>query len=193
MLSGKILDGYMNTKRYNTAERILFCAAIALTGTFYYFDRFNSFMGFGRFAVALLIFAVWFWSAFSAGKDRQTGFIAFAYLYWTIPYLYTLWYGTRDNIREYSKWLALLNRISSYIFFKPFEEFGKMLNIGSDVLVCILLIVTAVLFITGITLSIVYSKRRFAATNRSSTAETPNEENEASEVGSLRDFIELDK
>ena len=127
MLGSRILKAFMENRSYNAAERIMMCALIALSGTFFFYDYYQSFAEIARIVITVLIFVIWFLCALCAGKDRQWSFMVFGYMYWAIPYIYMIFYNSRDNVRDYSKWLSLFNKIADMFFAKPFEFVAEKL------------------------------------------------------------------
>ena len=117
----KFIYRFLFGKSNKLYENIILCLAITLACSFGYYDRYNSFMEFGRIILAILIFVIWVVGAFSSGKSKQWGFLIFTGTYWLLPHLYMLYYNTRDNVRGYNKYLSLTNKISDILVNKPFE------------------------------------------------------------------------
>ncbi len=192
MLGSRLLRSFMENRRYNAAERIMMCALIALSGTFFYYDYYQSFADIARIVITVLIFAIWFYCALCAGKDKQWGFITFGYLYWVIPYIYMLYYSSRDNVRGYSKWLSLFNKIADMIFAKPFEFVAGKLGTDSVTLACVVLGGTTILFIGGFLMRFFYERKSVVHTSESVVHKTENKEQHSEnsqDAGDLKDFL----
>lgn len=159
MLGSRILKAFMENRSYNAAERIMMCALIALSGTFFFYDYYQSFADIARIVITVLIFVIWFFCALCAGKDRQWGFMAFGYMYWAIPYIYMIFYNSRDNVRGYSKWLSLFNKIADMLFAKPFEFAAVKFETEAETLACVVIVGTTVMFLSGVLLRLFYTKK----------------------------------
>lgn len=150
-LKERFIKGGKNT----LSENIIVCIAAALAGTFYFYEYYE-----GRFthhadlsiAISAVIFVIWLICAAFSGKDGKIGFIIFSFLYWSVPYLYLLYYHSRNNVEGYSKWLAMFNRICTAVLYNPFYEASK--KIGTDpvtlaaiLLICVMGVYVAAFFI----------------------------------------------
>ena len=192
MLGSRLLRSFMENRRYNAAERIMMCALIALSGTFFYYDYYQSFADIARIVITVLIFVVWFYCALCAGKDKQWGFIIFGYLYWVVPYIYMVYYNSRDNVRGYSKWLSLFNKIADMIFVKPFEFVAGKLEIDPVALACVVLGGTTFLFIGGFLMRFFYERKsdtpvkEFVVHEKVNREQKPESTQDASD---LKDFL----
>lgn len=190
MLGSRILKAFIEKRSYNTAERIMMCAFIALSGTFYFYDYYQPFAEIARIVITVLIFAVWLYCAFCAGKDKQWGFAVFSCFYWVIPYIYIIYYNSRDNVRGYSKWLSLFNKIADMLFSKPFEYAAGRLETDSVTLVCVILGGVTLLFFGGFMLSFFYER-----SGKESAVRINKNYEQASvpekQTGSLNDFLGL--
>ncbi len=192
MLGSRLLRSFMENRSYNAAERIMMCALIALSGTFFFYDYYQSFAEIARIVITALIFVIWFYCALCAGKDKQWGFIIFGYLYWVIPYIYILYYNSRDNVRGYSKWLSLFNKIADMLFAKPFEYAAGKLGTDSVTLACIVLGGTTLLFIGGFMMRFFYERKNTVSVNEVAVHVLEDKEQnfeEIQESGDLKDFL----
>ena len=195
MLGSSILKAFMENRGYNAAERIMMCAFIAISGTFYFYDYYQSFSEIARLVITVLIFVIWFWCSFCAGKDKQFGFITFGYLYWVIPFVYVLFYNSRDNVRGYSKWLSLFNKIADMILVKPFEFIAGKTASDPMAFACVVLGGSTILFVLGYVLRLFYERRTSPddkARNVHEIVEGEHTETNESEMKNLNDFLGLD-
>ena len=124
---------------------IILCAAASLSGTFYFYE--HQYGEQVHIAVCMIltavIAAVWLSCSAVSGRDGKPGFMVFAFLYWGAPYVYLLWYGTRDNLHDYNKWLAMLSKAAKAVLYRPFETAAEKLGTSSAALAAILLISSA--------------------------------------------------
>lgn len=139
-LKERFIKGGKNT----LSENIIVCIAAALAGTFYFYEYYYE----SRLAlhtnlslcISAVIFVIWLICAAFSGKDGKIGFIIFSFLYWSVPYVYLLYYSSRDNLTGYSKWLAMFKRIASAMLYNPFYEASKKLETDPVTLAAVLLI-----------------------------------------------------
>lgn len=158
MQKGKLIELFMASGRDRAFSVMMICAAAALTGTFYYYDRQYSFSTDICVSITFVIFFVWLLFALLSGKDRRIGFIVFSYAYWLIPYLYVLFYNSRDNVRNYDKWLSMINRIASAILKNPFYVAANRLRTDPTVLAAVLLMSVMIFYVLGNFIAYFYDK-----------------------------------
>ncbi len=132
----KILFGKSNT----LSENIILCIAVSMASAFIYYDLHNGYMEIVRIILAVLILAAWIMGAFSAGKSKQWGFLIFTGVYWILPRLYMIYYADRDNLRDYCKWLSLLNKSADIVVNKPFQYLCD--NLGESVMLFTVILLT---------------------------------------------------
>lgn len=159
----KFMNKLLFGKSNNLFENIVLCLAITLTCAFYYYDRYNSFMDAGRVIVAVLIFLVWIIGAFSSGKGKQWGFLIFTGSYWLIPHLYMLYYSGRDNLRDYNKYLSLINKISDILVNKPFEFLSEKTGDPAYLYIIILAVIVGSAYFIGANLKTLLQKQKKSA------------------------------
>lgn len=140
-------------RKCSLLENILLCMVITLAGSFLYFDAHYFFMGFYRVLVTVLIFMVWAVCATNSGKRKQWGFLVFSVLYWLLPLLMLLYYPTRDNMRDYNKYLNTLYKFSEVVFYRPFEAIARYFGAESYAFIIALAAVVGVAFYLGVCLS----------------------------------------
>ena len=155
----KVFSRFMLSRKNSALENILLCAAVALAGSFIFFERSNSMVDAARPFVTVLIFVTWAVCGFASGKNKSIGFAIFGGAYWLVPYLYMLFYSSRDNVRGYSKWLSLLNKIADLLFNKPFEAAAEDMHTEIWMLVVTLVIVTGSAYFIGMNLHSIYESR----------------------------------
>lgn len=149
----------MVSKKNSTLENILLCLAVSLAGSFIFFEHSNSVMDAARSFVTILIFVTWAVCGLSSGKRRSIGFAIFGGAYWLIPYLYMLFYSSRDNVRGYSKWLSLLNKTADLLFNKPFEAAAGNMHTECYMFVITLVVITASAYFIGMNLHSIYESK----------------------------------
>lgn len=144
--------------RNKPGEDIFLCMAISLSGAFFWYDKYYGFMGVMRIVTAVLLVIVWIWCGFISGKNRTWGFMIFAVSYWSAPYLYMMYYNSRDNVRGYSKWLSLLNKLSDLVFNKPLLIVAECFKKEPVIPVLFLLVLTAISYVFGCNIAYVIRK-----------------------------------
>ena len=167
----KVFSRFMLSRKNSTLENILLCAAVALAGSFIFFERSNSLVDAARPFVTVLIFVTWAVCGFSSGKNKSIGFAIFGGAYWLVPYLYMLFYSSRDNVRGYSKWLSLLNKFADLLFNKPFEAAAEDMHTEIWMLVVTLVIVTGSAYFIGMNLHSIYESRADVSVQSAKNAE----------------------
>lgn len=168
-----IFGSFMEKRGYNTAERIMMCLLTALSGTFFFYEYYQPFADAARIIITFLIFIIWFYCAFCSGKDRQWGFAVFEILYWMIPYIYLIFYNSRDNVRGYSKWLSLLNKIADMLFLKPFEFSADKLDIAAEMMAAAVFCGTTLSFFVGYAMKILYNRHKGNSVSNEKTDAIP--------------------
>ena len=151
-LKERFIKGGKNT----LSENMIVCIAAALAGTFYFYEYYYE----SQFAlhtnlslvISAVIFVIWLICAAFSGKDGKIGFVVFAFLYWSLPYIYLLYYSSRDNLSNYSKWLALLKRAATAMLYNPFYEAAKKfgtdpVTLAAVLLICIMGVYVAAYFV----------------------------------------------
>lgn len=172
----KLFTRFMLSRKNSALENILLCAAISLAGSFVFFERSNSLVGAARPFVTVLIFVTWAVCGFASGKNKSIGFVVFGGAYWLIPYLYMLFYSSRDNVRGYSKWLSLLNKFADLLFNKPFEAAAEEMHTGIWLLVVTLVIVTGSAYFIGMNLHSIYESGAYISAQGADSSEKDNDE-----------------
>ncbi len=167
----KVFSRFMLSKKNSALENILLCAAVALAGSFIFFERSNSMVDAARPFVTVLIFVTWAVCGFASGKNKSIGFAIFGGAYWLVPYLYMLYYSSRDNVRGYSKWLSLLNKTADLLFNKPFEAAAEDMHTEVWMLVITLVIVTGSAYFIGMNLHSIYESKAVVSTQSTKNIE----------------------
>lgn len=153
MLNSNAVKNFVLNKKNTLSENIFLCLAVTLTCAFFYYDNYYGFMGVLRVICAVLLFVVWVWCSFLSGKNNSWGFLIFTAVYWAAPYIYMLFYGMRDNVRGYSKWLSMFNKISDLLFVKPFGCIADSTGWGIYSLVLTLIAMVILAYVVGTNLS----------------------------------------
>ncbi len=152
-----LIERFAGKGKATLGENIIVCIAAALAGTFYFYEYYyeswanvHTLMCVG---ISVTIALIWIASAFQSGKNGRIGFIIFAFLYWSIPYIYILYYSSRDNLRDYSAVLAFVNRIAKAVLNNPFSETADKLATNSATLAATLLVLIMLAYVGGFFLS----------------------------------------
>ena len=155
-----LLERFIKGKKNTLPENIIICIATALAGTFYFYEYYygEKIHTFACLFIAAAIAVTWLICSACSGRDGKLGFMIFAFLYWSIPYIYILWYDTRDNLHDYNKWLAMSNKVARALLLNPFDEAAKKIGTSSVVIASVLLIFVMAMYIAGFLL-----KRTFEA------------------------------
>ena len=121
MVKNSFINNFILSKKHSIGENAFLCIAATLTPAFLSYDSYYGFLDLLKPFLAVLIFLVWAWCAFSSGKDKKPLFLVFAGVYWIVPYIYMLFYSARDNVAHYSKVLSFLNKSADVLFNRPFK------------------------------------------------------------------------
>ena len=159
MRKGELLERFIATGKKNTTlENILICFAAALAGTYYYYERSKDFLIYFPYIITVLIFAVWMGCALVSGKDRKLGFLIFAYAYWLLPYIYTLYYASRNNVKNYSKVLTMIDEIAEALLKNPFALAAEKLRLDTVAMAALLMMCVMICYTAGYFLAFYYEK-----------------------------------
>lgn len=161
MTGAGLLERFIKGKKNTLPENIILCAATALSGTFCFYEyRYgetaNAYAG---MLIAAAIVIAWAVCAVCSGRDGKLGFMIFSFLYWSVPYIYILWYDSRDNLHDYNKWLAMFSKIAKALLYNPFYVWAKNLGTTPAVLAAILLTAVMCLYIIGFLLNRSFEER----------------------------------
>lgn len=171
MMKIGLLERFIKGKTNSLSENIIVCVGTALTGTFYFYEyrcgeELRSVIG---MTVSVLIAVIWMICAATSGRDEKIGFVIFSFLYWSVPYIYTLWYESRDNLMDYNKWLSMSNRAAVAVLTNPFSAAAEKFGTSPVILAAILLILVMLAYISGLLV-----KRRYD-TNRTEMSDPDGE------------------
>ena len=160
-----LLERFINGKKNTLSENIIICIAAALAGTFYFYEYYygDNIHKLACLLITAAITVTWLICSACSGRDGKLGFMIFAFLYWSIPYIYILWYDTRDNLHDYNKWLAMSNKVARALLINPFDEAAKTLGTSTINLAPILLILVMGMYIAGFLLKRTYEAKRASA------------------------------
>ena len=160
-----LLERFVNGRKNTLPENIIVCIATALAGTFYFYEYY-----YGEkvhtlvcLFISIAIAVTWLICSVCSGRDGKLGFMIFAFLYWSIPYIYILWYDTRDNLHDYNKWLAMSNKVAKAVLLNPFDEAARKLGTSPINLASILLIFVMGMYIAGFLFKRTYEAKRASA------------------------------
>ncbi len=153
MGSSDVQDKSSPGGRDTFGENIAVCTAASLAGTFYfyeyYYEQWFSVHSIMCIAITAVIALIWMVCAFRSGRNCKLGFIVYAFLYWSVPYIYILYYSSRDNLMDYSAALAFMNRLFRAILYNPFSEAAEKLGTSSVTLAAILLVLIMLMYVCG--------------------------------------------
>ncbi len=160
-----LLDKFINGKKNSLPENILICVAVALAGTFYFYEYFygEKIHSVACLFITAAIAVTWIICSVCSGRDGKIGFMIFAFLYWSVPYVYILWYDTRDNLHDYNKWLAMSNKIAKALIINPFDEAAKRTGTSAFTLASVLLLSVMVTYIGGVMIKRYYDSKKASA------------------------------
>ncbi len=162
MMNAGLLNSFINGKKNTLPENIIVCVVTALMGTFcfyeyYYGETLNTY---GGLFITAAIAVAWLSCAARSGRDGRLGFMIFSFLYWSVPYIYILWYDSRDNLHDYNKWLAMSSKIAKALLYNPFYTCAKKLGTTPVMLAAILLIAVMGMYIAGFMLKKSFDEKR---------------------------------
>lgn len=153
-----LLDRFIKRGKNTTAENIFICIAAALTGTFYfyeyYYERIVHIHSLICIVISILIAAIWIICSLISGRNKKISFVIFAFLYWSIPYIYILCYSANSSGKHISKWLKIADRVARALFYNPFYEVAKKTGASSGALAATLLILVMGAYVCGYVLSV---------------------------------------
>ncbi len=157
------MELFIKARKNTLPEQIWVCIAAALTSTFYFYEyQYEAHAPirapFLLFMTAV-IFVIWIICSFFSGRDGRFGFAIFTFLYWGLPFVYTLYYAGRDNVRNYDKWLSLINKIAGAMLCNPFSEASGRLNIAPQAMAALLVLISLACYIGGLLLKHRYTAR----------------------------------
>jgi uncharacterized membrane protein (DUF4010 family) len=149
----KLIELLTAGKHDTLTENIIVCAAAALAGTFYAHEYYYE-QQFGLHTEICLILTaiiavIWPVCAFHSGTKGKAGFAVFTLVYWGMPFAYTLYYASRDNLHDYSKWLAMINRAAGAMLKDPFRAASDKLSASPETLAAVLTALTALAYLAG--------------------------------------------
>ena len=149
MENDSLIKRFVNGSKASIPEIIMLCAAASLSAMFYYHEDHIPHSGYMKLAAFCVMAAVWIWSAVICGKDKRASFPLILCIYWTVPYAFTFYYDARDNVRNYSKALSFLNRVSTDIAFSPFKEISRTARMDLNIVITVFLFTVIVFYMFG--------------------------------------------
>ena len=145
------LELFVKARKSTLPENIWVCVAAALTSTFYFYEyQYESFAHIRRpllLIMTAVIFVIWIVCSLLSGRDGRFGFAVFTFLYWELPFIYTLYYAGRNNVKDYNKWLSLLNKICTAMLCNPFSEASEKINMTPQTMAELLVIVSLAVYL----------------------------------------------
>ncbi len=147
------IDIFLKARRNTLPESIMVCIAAALTSTFYFYEY--QYEQHGNIREPFLLFmsaaivVIWLSCSLFAGRDGRFGFAVFTFVYWTVPYTYTLYYAGRDNVKQYDKWLSMLNKICSALVDNPFSAVAAKIKTAPSTIAALLVMISLGVYMLG--------------------------------------------
>lgn len=145
------LELFVKARKNTLPENIWVCVAAALTSTFYFYEyQYESFAHIRRpllLIMTAVIFVIWIVCSLFSGRDGRFGFAVFTFLYWELPFVYTLYYAGRNNVKHYNKWLSLLNKICTAMLCNPFSEASEKINMTPQTMAELLVMVSLAVYL----------------------------------------------
>lgn len=144
----KLPSRYLYGKKVSLSANIILCILTSLAGTFYYYEYFygEALHSAVCLTLSVVIAAAWLICSAQCGRDGRIGFLICAYAFYGAPYVYLLWYGTRDNLHNYNKWLAMISKAAGAVLYDPFDEAAKKLGTSPFVIAAVLVISMTVVY-----------------------------------------------
>lgn len=170
------LKKFLLEKKNSLLENIMLCLAITLTSAFFWYDNYYFFMDFLRAVVSVLVVVSWLWCGFLSGRDRKWGFLVFAGAYWLVPYLYMLYFSSRDNIADYNAFITMLYEFADLLYDKPLRTIADFTNCGVYIWILSLIILTFTTYFVGVNVADIYRDKE-----RSANADDKSDESDDSE------------
>lgn len=147
------LELFIKARKNTLPEQIWVCVAAALTATFYFYEyQYEQHFPVREpflLCMAAVIFVVWIICSLFSGRDGRFGFAIFTFAYWGLPFVYTLFYAGRDNVRGYDKWLSLLNKIATALLCNPFSEASGKMNMAPQAMAAALVFISLIAYMGG--------------------------------------------
>ncbi len=147
------LDLFLKARKNTLPENILVCMAAALTSTFYFYEyQYEKFFPIREPILLCMtgaIFLIWISCSFFAGRDGRFGFAVFTFVYWAVPFVYTLYYAGRDNVRQYNKWLSLINKAFTAMLSNPFSTVAEKTNTVPQTYAALLVMISLAVYMLG--------------------------------------------
>ncbi len=157
------VDIFLKAGKNTVLENCIVCMAASLVGTFFYYEYwFETRIQIHKpitWIIAAAIFFIWIKCALISGKDGKISFAIFSFIYWGLPYIYILIYSGRDNVRDYNKWLSMLNRIAKALDLNPFADQAKQFGTSPQVLTAVLLFLIMAAFAGGFFIKRLHNER----------------------------------
>ena len=159
MVKNSFINNFILSKKHSIGENAFLCIAATLTPAFLSYDSYHGFLDLLKPFLAVLIFLVWAWCAFSSGKDKKPLFLVFAGVYWIVPYIYMLFYSARDNVAHYSKVLSFLNKSADVLFNRPFKLLTDYAGCEAGIFIICLIGLVIFSYLVGYNISDTYKEQ----------------------------------
>lgn len=172
MLNSDAIKKFVLDRRNSLFENIALCVAITLTSAFFSYDTYYFFLDFLRPVVSVLLMFIWLWCGFKSGIHKKWGFLAFTAAYWLVPYLYMLYFSSRDNIKDYNAVLTMLYKFSNLIYKKSMTGIAEFTHCGVNIWVLSLAILTFTLYYAGMNVSYILKAKEEKEEAEKEEAET---------------------
>lgn len=144
---------FIKARKNTLPESIMVCIAAALTSTFYFYEyQYEKYFPLREPLLLCMtgaIFLIWISCSLFSGRDGRFGFAIFTFAYWAVPFVYTLYYAGRDNLRQYNKWLAMVNKICTAMLNNPFSEVAGKTNTVPQTFAALLVMISLAFYMLG--------------------------------------------
>lgn len=126
------LTSHINTmlekRKTKLYQDIVFCLAITLASSFYYFEYYQPKMELMRAFITILMVAVWLGMALLNGFKLKYGFMIFSLAFWFVPQIFILWNQNLVASGGYSKSADISDIICKIIVVNPITTLNGYLN-----------------------------------------------------------------
>lgn len=146
------INSLLERRKTKLYQDIVFCLAITLASSFYYFEYYQSQMDLMRAAITILMVAIWLGMAFTNGFKLRYGFLIFSFSFWLIPQIFIIWNENLTAVGGYTKANDIADNICRIIAVNPIttlngyiDQYFKVSELNLTII--LLLFITAVFLI----------------------------------------------
>lgn len=147
------ISNMIETRKTRLYQDIIFCLAITLASSFYFYEHFQPKMEVMRAIITVLMVVIWLGMALVNGFKLRYGFMIFSLSFWFIPQLFILWHNNFVANGEYTKNIDILANVVEIIFVNPIitlnSYISKFSNFSEVDLTLIFIITITITFLLG--------------------------------------------